>query len=80
MSSMRVRLTFPGELITEPVIYNVAQKYDVVTNIRRANVEREAGWVVMEISGADERLEDAVAYLREAGVRVEPVSGDVVAS
>mgnify|MGYP003958981213 FL=1 len=80
MSSMRVRLTFPGTLITEPVIYNVAQKYDVVTNIRRANVERESGWVVMEISGADERLEDAVAYLRDAGVRVEPVSGDVVAS
>ncbi len=80
MSSMRVRLTFPGELVTEPIIYNVAQKYDVVTNIRRANVEREAGWVVMEMSGADERLEDAVAYLRDAGVQVEPISGDVVAS
>ncbi|MEO2002873.1 MAG: NIL domain-containing protein [Candidatus Poribacteria bacterium] len=80
MPSKRVRLTFPGELITEPVIYNVARKYDVVTNIRRANVEGEAGWVVMEMSGSDEGLDDAVAYLREVGVDVEPVGGDVVAS
>ncbi len=80
MPSKRVRLTFPSELITEPVIYNLVRKYDIVTNIRRANVEREAGWVVMEMSGSDEGLDDAVAYLREVGVDVEPVGGDVVAS
>lgn len=80
MPSMRVRLTFPGGLIKEPVIYNVGQRYDVVTNIRRANVEREAGWVVMEMSGSDVGLDEAVEYLREVGVEVEPVGGDVVAS
>lgn len=80
MPSKRVRLTFPTDLITEPVIYNVARKYDVVTNIRRANIEHDTGWVVMEISGSDEGLEEAVAYLRGVGVDVEPVGGDVVAS
>ena len=77
---MRVRLTFPGGLIKEPVIYNVGQRYDIITNIRRANVEGEAGWVVMEMSGSDTGLDDAVAYLRVVGVEVEPVGGDVVAS
>ena len=72
MSSMRVRLTFPGGLIKEPVIYNVGQRYDIITNIRRANVEGEAGWVVMEMSGSDTGLDDAVAYLREWALRSSP--------
>ncbi len=80
MASRRVRLTFPEGLVTEPVIYNIGQKYEVVTNIRRASIVKEAGWVVLEITGGDEALEGAMAYLEAAGVDVEPVEGDIVAS
>jgi len=80
MAARRVRLTFPPEKVTEPVIYNVGHRFQVVTNIRRASVTKDAGWVVLEISGEEEEIERAVEYLQETGVRVEPVEGDVLAS
>lgn len=80
MVSQRVRLTFPPEKVTEPVIYNVGHRFQVVTNIRRASVTKDAGWVVLEISGEEQEVERALEYLRQTGVRVEPVEGDVVLS
>ena len=80
MASKRLRLTFHESLVTEPVIYNIGQKFDVVTNIRRASIVKETGWVVLEITGDDEALDGAIVYLEDAGVNVEPVEGDIVAS
>jgi len=73
-----VRLTFPPDLITEPVIYNIGHQYNVVTNVRRANVTAETGWVVLEITGEPDELERAIDYLKNIKVQVEPVEGDVV--
>ena len=79
MSRHRVKLTFPTELITEPVIYNMGRDFEVVTNIRRANVTRDRGWVILEISGTDEEIERAILWARDQGVRVDPIEGDIVA-
>jgi ABC-type methionine transport system ATPase subunit len=78
MAFLRVRLSFPPSQITEPVIYNIGKQYDVVTNIRRANVTADTGWVVLEITGEADELERAVDHLRNISVEVEPVEGDVV--
>ena len=80
MPSRRVRLTFPTNLVKEPVIYNVGVNFQVVTNIRRANVENSAGWVVLEISGDEDALTRAEEYMRDLGVEVEPIVGDIVDS
>ena len=78
MKALKVRLTIPPEKITEPIIYNIGQQYRVVTNIRRANVTEESGWVVLEMQGTSEQLELAIDYLKSINVQVEPVEGDVV--
>lgn len=78
MTSLRIRLTFPPEKITEPIIYNIGHQYKVVTNIRRANVIEEAGWVMLEILGPPEEIERAIDYLKNIKVQVELVEGDVV--
>lgn len=78
MAFLRVRLSFPPSQIIEPVIYNIGKQYDVVTNIRRANVTADTGWVVLEITGEADELERAVDHLRNINVDVEPVEGDVV--
>jgi len=75
MAKLRVKLTFPEELIKEPVIYNLAKKYDIVTNIRRANVEAKVGWVVLEMDASDEALQNGLRYLDEVGVQVEQLDG-----
>jgi L-aspartate semialdehyde sulfurtransferase ferredoxin len=78
MARRRVRLIFGKDLVTEPVIYHLGKNYEVVTNIRRADVTREEGWVVLEMTGDPEELDRGVLYLESRGVRVEPVEGDVV--
>lgn len=78
MARRRVHMTFPEALITEPVIHTMGRRFDIVTNIRRANVEATAGWVVLEIEGADEEIDRAVAYAAELGVEVNEIDGDVL--
>lgn len=73
-----VHLIFPQQLIKEPVIYSIAKKYNVIPNIRRANITEKIGEVTLEISGTQEDLEKALTYLKEIGVKCEPVIGDIV--
>ncbi len=71
MRSQRVRLTFPEALIKEPVISTISRRYDLQTNIRRADIRETTGWVILELSGEEEDLEEARRYLDEIGVRVD---------
>ncbi|HEY7294293.1 MAG TPA: NIL domain-containing protein, partial [Dehalococcoidia bacterium] len=48
MATRRVRLTFRPELITLPIIYELGHQFQVVTNIRMADVDEHVGWVVLE--------------------------------
>lgn len=74
----RVTLTFPPERIQEPVIYNIGHRYKIVTNIRSANVTENVGWVTLEIDGEEDEYLKALTYLKEIGVKVEPVEKDVI--
>ena len=78
MATKRVRFTFPTQLITEPVIYQLGQKFQLVTNIRRADVREEMGWVVLELDGEEDEIEKGLEWVTQSGVRVDPVSGDVI--
>jgi molybdopterin synthase sulfur carrier subunit len=74
----RVTLTFPPKLIKEPVIYNIGQRFNVVTNIRSANVSEKVGWVTLEIDGEEDEYSNALNYLKAIGVKVEPVERDII--
>ena len=78
MATKRVKLTFPQELIKEPVIFTMARKFDVMPNIRRAKVTESVGEVVLELEGAEKSLDAGIAYLKERGVKVDAIEGDVV--
>ena len=73
-----MHLTFPERLIQEPVIYNLGRSYDIVTNIRRANVEDVVGWVILEVDGEPDAIAAGVRYLEELGVQVGRIDGDLV--
>lgn len=76
-TTTRVRLTFPEHLITQPVIARMVREHDVMPNIRRAKVEETVGWIVCELAGERQAVEDAITWLREVGVEVDRL-GDVV--
>jgi ABC-type methionine transport system ATPase subunit len=74
----RVRLTFPQHLIKEPVIFMMANHFNIVPNIRRARVTETVGEMILELEGDEEGLEKGVQWLREKGIEVELVEGDVI--
>ena len=78
MSKRSVMFTFPQDLIKEPIIYNLGLKFKVITNIRRADVSENKGWVVLELEGDEKDIDQGIAWVTRKGVRVDPVIGDVV--
>lgn len=74
----RVKLTFPQQLIKEPVIFTMAKKFDVIPNIRRARVTETVGEMILELEGAEANLEKGVQFLKEQGIEVELVEGDII--
>jgi ABC-type methionine transport system ATPase subunit len=78
MALRRIRLTFPETLIQEPIIYQMGHEFRVVTNIRMADVDERVGWVILELNGADDEIQRAIDWAEAKGVRVDPITGDVV--
>ena len=78
MSRKRVKFTFVQELIKEPVIWKLAKQFDVITNIRRADVTDDRGWVILELDGEEDEIERGLEWVEEQGVRVDPVYEDIV--
>ncbi len=80
MVKQYVMFTFPQERVREPIIYTLSQQYNVVTNIRRADVSTDSGWVVLELEGEESDIEQGICWVTSRGVRVDPVSGDILES
>ena len=74
----RVKLTFPQHLIKEPVIFKMANDFDIMPNIRRARVTETVGEMVLELEGSEDNLKKGVEFLKEQGVVVESAEGDIV--
>ena len=78
MAKQRVKFTFPTDLVTQPIIYELGRKFQVVTNIRRADVREDMGWVILELEGEDPEIARGIEWVSSMGVRIDPVSGDVI--
>ncbi len=78
MSKRRVMFTFPQELIKEPIIFNLGQQFNVTSNIRRADVSEGKGWVVLEMEGDENNIEQGITWVTSKGVKVDPVGGDIL--
>ncbi len=79
MPLRRVTFTFETALIQSPVIYELGKNFEIVTNIRRAEVDHDAGWVVLELEGTLEEIDRGLAWVTEQGVKVSALEGDILA-
>jgi sulfur-carrier protein len=74
----RVYLTFNKELVTQPVIYHLVKKFDVVPNIRSASVTDDMGIMGVEFSGKKDSVEKALEWAKKQGLKVDPIEMNVV--
>lgn len=78
-ATRRVWLTYPPNLVSEPILYRANRRFEVETNIRQASVNDQVGILALECRGEEREIERLLAFFREQGVRVDPIEQDVVA-
>ncbi len=76
MAKRRVIFTFTTEVSSEPIIYNIGQQFNLVTNIHRAEATEDRGWIEVELDGEDKDIEAGIAWAISRGVRVDPISDE----
>jgi len=79
MISKRIVLRFPNRLIDQPIICKLVKDYNLEFNILKAYVTpREEGLLVLELKGQDDEYNKGIEYLTRIGVRIQPLSQDIV--
>ena len=71
-------LTYPKDLVKEPLIYLMSRKFDLVFNVRSASVSEQIGIIALELDGAQETIDAVVAWFRDRGVTVEPIEKNII--
>jgi len=74
----RFWLDFPGDLVTEPIVYELVSRFGLIPNIRQASVSHDAGIMSLELEGEGSKITEAVAWLEQTGVKVEPLEINVI--
>jgi len=74
----RVYITFSEKTVREPLIWKLGREFDVVTNIRTAEVREHMGLVGLEIEGDAAVVEAAVKWLEDQGVHVDPIEQNII--
>lgn len=75
----RLWLTYPPKRIQTPVIWELGQRFGIITNIRQASVTDQVGIVCLEVQGEREAVESGLKWLKKLGLSVEPVELSTVA-
>jgi ferredoxin len=79
MISKRIVLHFPHRVAGQPIVYKLVKDYELEFNILKAYIiPEEEGLLVLELSGEDKNYEKGIQYLIDVGVRVQPLSQDIV--
>lgn len=76
----RLWLMYPPALIQTPLIWELGNKFDLVTNVRQASVNDELGIVCLELSGQRDSVKKAIAWLEKKDITVDPVEINVIES
>ncbi len=80
MVKKQVMFIFPQEQLKEPIIYNLSHQFQIMTNILRADIADDKGWMILELDGDFEEIEQGITWVTTRGVRVEPADGEIVDS
>jgi L-aspartate semialdehyde sulfurtransferase ferredoxin len=78
MAKKRLILSFPPDLIDQPITYQLIKKHDLMVNILSARITSgEHGRLIVELSGKKKDLDAGLKFIEEIGVTVQPIAQDV---
>lgn len=77
--SVRLNLTFPVDQVQQPLLAQAIKQFDVVADIRRAQIEPlTGGYIMLELTGTEEMIDKSIAYFKSYGVGVGFIGSDEV--
>ena len=65
------------EQVGQPILYRLGKEYDVVTNIRRAQVSEDYGFVEVDIEGSLEEVQRSISWLMTTGLNIDALQRSV---
>ena len=78
MTKKRLVLTFPPNLIDQPITYRLVKQFDLMVNILRAQITpQEQGKMTVEVSGSRKNFQIGMDFLAGLGVGVRPLAQEV---
>ncbi|MDP8260229.1 MAG: 4Fe-4S binding protein [Candidatus Gygaella obscura] len=79
MISKKIVLRFPHGLVDQPIVYRLVKDFNLSFNILKAHVTpNEEGVLILELKGDEVDYEKGIKYLENSGVRIQPLSQDIV--
>jgi ferredoxin len=78
MVAKKIVLTFPKNVINQPIVYHLIKDHNLAFNILKANITPDQeGHLVMELDGEDKEIDAGIKYLKSQGLKVEPLSKEI---
>ncbi len=74
MPVVNVELNARRDTVRQPVLWRLGKLFSVVTNVRRARVTEDYGYVLLEMEGSTAEIDQAKAYL--AGLELTKGTAD----
>ncbi len=79
MYKSRIVCFFSEAQSEQPIIYRLVKDHDLIINILKADINpRKEGYLVVELAGKKKNYNAGIAFLKDVGVRVEPLSQTIV--
>ncbi|MBD3393890.1 MAG: 4Fe-4S dicluster domain-containing protein [Chitinivibrionales bacterium] len=67
----KLMLYFPKCECEKPIVYHLVKDYDLVVNVFRAKVTpEEEGYLVLDVTGTEHNIEQAMAFVRTFNVTI----------
>lgn len=72
-----IRLSYLGKSAKKPIVSQMVKKFNIHVNILSGNINQlmstSAGYLILELSGSDEEITNAIAFLKSKDVGVEVI-------
>ncbi len=79
MYSKKIVIRYEADIVDKPVVYTLVKDFDLAFNIMRARVSpRREGLVVLDLTGKKKNFDQAIRYMKDLGLHVEPLSKSVI--
>mgnify|MGYP001038252514 CR=1 FL=1 len=76
--SRKIVIHYTADNVDQPIICQLVKTHDLVFNILKARIfPKREGIIVLELSGNRENFNNGIRFLKEKGLKVEPLSKSV---